>query len=200
MTAIRPLQFILHILSENVEDIYFYWKNNFSRKDFVMWGKNQDNMSNFVFIFYWLDEKRLFTPDVSASSIFQDSFWEQRANLDNRVVYQRQHTLMSSSSDKNETSKCHINSIKEITRGHPMTEQIKAGHVSCCRLGDNPFKESWFRPRCHLWAPRLMQLIPRLYLDRMNPGCSSRALVYASTASSLRSPFASVAPRRFHSR
>ena len=52
----------------------------------------------------------------------------------------------------------------------------------------------------YLWKPRLMQLIPRLYRDRMKPGWISRAREYASTASSLRSPLASVAPRRFHSR
>lgn len=68
-----------------------------------MWEKNQENVSYFVFIFYCLDEKCLFTLGVSASSNFQ------RANLDNRVVYQRHHTLMTSSSDKSEKSKCQIN-------------------------------------------------------------------------------------------
>jgi len=45
-----------------------------------------------------------------------------------------------------------------------------------------------------------MQAIPRLYLDRMKPGERPRAWRYASTASSLRLPLASVAPRRFQSR
>lgn len=34
----------------------------------------------------------------------------------------------------------------------------------------------------HLCAPRLMQLMPRLYRDRMKPGFSSKARRYACTA------------------
>ena len=51
-----------------------------------------------------------------------------------------------------------------------------------------------------LFAFRLMQLIPRLYRHRMKPGLRFSACLYASTASSLRPPFASVAPSLFQSR
>lgn len=50
-----------------------------------------------------------------------------------------------------------------------------------------------------LFACRLMQLIPRLYRHRMKPGLRFSACLYASTASSLRPPFASVAPSLFQS-
>lgn len=51
-----------------------------------------------------------------------------------------------------------------------------------------------------LWAFRFMQLIPKLYRHLMKPGLRFSACLYASTASSLRPPFASVAPSLFHSR
>ena len=50
------------------------------------------------------------------------------------------------------------------------------------------------------WALRLIQLIPRLYRHLMKPGLRFSACLYASTASSLRPPFARVAPSLFHSR
>ena len=51
-----------------------------------------------------------------------------------------------------------------------------------------------------LWAFRFIQLIPRLYRHLMKPGLRFSACLYASTASSLRPPFASVAPSLFQSR
>lgn len=52
----------------------------------------------------------------------------------------------------------------------------------------------------HRWAPKLMQLMPKLYRDRIYPGWSSSARRYAATASSLRFPLARVAPSLFHRR
>ena len=49
-----------------------------------------------------------------------------------------------------------------------------------------------------LYAFKLIQLTPRLYLHLMNPGRIASALRYASIASGLRPLFARVAPSLFH--
>lgn len=61
----------------------------------------------------------------------------------------------------------------------------------------------WFRAvrKCSTasrYAFKLIQMMPTLYRARMNPGCISRALWYASTASVDRLPLARLAPKRFH--